>query len=90
MCQPASLNKSPFAGRLRTLGDRKFGPLGIGYRHQLRSSLVCKDPASKNLAVMRRNAINLLRKEKTAKGGIHANLLQCAWDENYFFKFFSV
>jgi predicted transposase YbfD/YdcC len=47
---------------------------------------VRKDHAPENLAVMRRIALNLLRKEKTAKGGIQAKRLQCAWDENYFFK----
>jgi hypothetical protein len=51
---------------------------------------VRKDHAPENLAVMRRIALNLLRKEKTAKGGIQAKRLQCAWDENYFFKVLSV
>lgn len=53
-------------------------------------SRVRKDHAPENLAVMRRIAINLLRKEKTAKGGIQAKRLQCAWNENYFFKVLSV
>lgn len=53
-------------------------------------SRVRKDHAPENLAVMRRIALNLLRKEKTAKGGIQAKRLQCAWDENYFFKVLSV
>lgn len=51
---------------------------------------VRKDHAPENLAVMRRIALDLLRKEKTAKGGIQAKRLQCAWDENYFFKVLSV
>jgi len=53
-------------------------------------SRVRKDYAPENLAVMRRIALNLLRQEKTAKGGIQAKRLQCAWDENYFFKVLSV
>lgn len=53
-------------------------------------SRVRKDHAPENLAVMRRIALNLLRKEKTAKGGIQAKRLQCGWDEDYFFKVLSV
>lgn len=53
-------------------------------------SRVRKDHAPENLAVMRRIALNLLRKEKTAKGGIQAKRLQCGWDENYFFKVLSI
>jgi predicted transposase YbfD/YdcC len=53
-------------------------------------SRVRKDHAPENLAVMRRIALDLLRKEKTAKGGIQAKRLQCAWDENYFFKVLSI
>jgi predicted transposase YbfD/YdcC len=53
-------------------------------------SRVHKDHAPENLAVMRRIAVNLLRKEKTAKCGFQAKRLQCAWDENYFFKVLSV
>jgi predicted transposase YbfD/YdcC len=53
-------------------------------------SRVRKDHAPENLAVIRRIAINLLRKEKTAKGGIQAKRLQCGWDENYFFKVISL
>jgi len=53
-------------------------------------SRVRKDHAPENLSIMRRIAINLLRKEKTAKGGIQAKRLQCGWDENYFLKVLSV
>ncbi len=49
-------------------------------------SRVRKDHAPENLAIIRRIALNLLRKEKTAKGGIQAKRLQCAWDENYLLK----
>ena len=49
-----------------------------------------KDHIPEKLAVMRRIALNLLRKEKTIKGGIQAKRLQCGWDENYFLKMLSV
>jgi hypothetical protein len=53
-------------------------------------SRVRKDHAPENLAVIRRIALNLLRNEKTAKGGIQAKRLQCAWDEQSFLKVFSI
>ena len=53
-------------------------------------SRVRKDNAPQNLAVIRQLALNLLKKEKTAKGGIQAKRLQAAWDENYLLKVLSV
>ncbi|MBP7356098.1 MAG: ISAs1 family transposase [Longilinea sp.] len=53
-------------------------------------SRVRKDHAPENLAVIRRIALNLLRKERSAKGGLQAKRLQCGWDENYFFKVLSI
>ena len=47
---------------------------------------VRKDQAPENLAVLRHIAINLLKQEKTAKGGIHAKQLQAAWDQDYLLK----
>lgn len=46
-------------------------------------SRVRKDQAPENLAVLRHIALNLLKQEKTAKGGIHAKQLQAAWKEDY-------
>jgi predicted transposase YbfD/YdcC len=51
---------------------------------------VRKDNAPQNLAVIRQLALNLLKNEKTAKGGIQAKRLQAAWDENYLLKILSV
>jgi len=46
-------------------------------------SRVRKDQAPENLAVLRHIALNLLKREKTAKGGIHAKQLQAGWKEDY-------
>ena len=42
-----------------------------------------KDFAPQNLTVIRHIALNMLRHEPTAKGGIQAKRLQAAWDEDY-------
>ena len=53
-------------------------------------SRIRKNFAPQNIAVIRQMALNLLKKEKTAKGGIQAKRLQAAWDENYLLKVLSV
>jgi predicted transposase YbfD/YdcC len=53
-------------------------------------SRIRKDNAPQNAAVIRQMALNLLKNEKTAKGGIQAKRLQAAWDENYLLKVLSV
>lgn len=52
-------------------------------------SRVRKEQAPENLAVLRHIALNLLKQEKTAKGGIHAKQLQAAWKEDYLLKVLS-
>ncbi len=52
-------------------------------------SRVRKDHAPANLAVLRHMAVNLLKKESTAKGGIKAKRLQAGWNENYLIKVLS-
>jgi len=49
-------------------------------------SRVRKDQAPENFAVLRHIALNLLKQEKTAKGGVHAKQLQAAWNQDYLLK----
>lgn len=58
--------------------------LDIAFRED--DSRVRKGNADQNLAVMRHMALDLLKHEKTAKGGIKARRLQAAWNENYLVK----
>lgn len=49
-------------------------------------SRVRKGHAAENLAVLRHIALNLLKQEKSAKGGIRAKQLQAAWNNKYLLK----
>lgn len=55
--------------------------LDIAFRED--ESRVRKDHAAENLAVLRHMALNLLKNEKTAKGGIRAKRLQAGWNSDY-------
>ena len=55
--------------------------LDIAFRED--ESRVRKDHSAENLAVLRHLALNLLKQDKTAKGGIHAKRLQAGWNNDY-------
>jgi predicted transposase YbfD/YdcC len=52
-------------------------------------SRVRKDHAPANLAVLRHMAVNLLKQETSAKGGIKAKRLQAGWNQDYLIKVLS-
>lgn len=61
--------------------------LDIAFRED--ESRVRKGHGPQNLAVLRHIALNLLKQEKTAKGGIRAKRLRAGWDEDYLLKVLS-
>lgn len=61
--------------------------LDVAFRED--DSRVRHGNADQNLAVIRHMALNLLKQEKTAKGGIKAKRLQAAWNEDYLVKVLS-
>lgn len=55
--------------------------LDIAFRED--ESRVRKGNGPANFAVLRHIALNLLKQETTAQGGIKCKRLQAAWDEDY-------
>ena len=61
--------------------------LDVAFRED--DSRVRQGNADQNLAVLRQIALNLLKQEKTARGGIKAKRLQAGWNEDYLVKVLS-
>jgi predicted transposase YbfD/YdcC len=61
--------------------------LDVAFRED--DSRVRKGNGARNLALFRHMAVNLLKNEKTAKGGIHNKRMQAAWNEQYLVKVLS-
>lgn len=55
--------------------------LDVAFRED--ESRVRQGNADQNLAILRHMALNLLKQEKTARGGIKAKRLQAGWNEDY-------
>jgi predicted transposase YbfD/YdcC len=58
--------------------------LDISFRED--NCRVRKEHASENFAILRHMAINLLKREKSLKGGIQTKRLKAAWDHDYLLK----
>lgn len=61
--------------------------LDVAFRED--DSRVRQGNAAQNLAILRHAALNLLKQEKSAKGGIQAKRLQAAWNDDYLLKVLS-
>jgi predicted transposase YbfD/YdcC len=61
--------------------------LDVAFRED--DSRVRQGNADQNLAILRHMALNLLKQERTAKGGIKAKRLQAGWNESYLVKVLS-
>lgn len=61
--------------------------LDIAFRED--ESRVRKGMSAQNFAVLRQLALNLLKQEKTSKGGIKAKRLRAGWDHDYLLKVLS-
>jgi predicted transposase YbfD/YdcC len=61
--------------------------LDVAFRED--DSRVRQGNADQNLAILRHIALNLLKQEKTAKGGIKAKRLQAGWNEDHLVKVLS-
>lgn len=73
-----------FANRVRKhwgVENKLHWCLDVGFRED--ECRIRKGYASENLAVIRHIALNLLKKNKSYKGGLKAKRLKAAWDDEY-------
>ena len=62
--------------------------LDVGFRED--DCRVRQGNASENFAVVRHIALNLLKKERSFKGGMRAKRLKAGWDQDYLIKILGV
>jgi predicted transposase YbfD/YdcC len=64
-----------------TIENQLHWVLDIAFRED--ASRVRKDHAPENFAILRHMALNLLKQEKSVKGGVKAKRLLAGWDQDY-------
>ena len=83
-CEIEGVNVKPLLKAKRShwkIENQVHWVLDIVFRED--ESRVRQEHAAENLAVLRHMALNLLKNEKTSKGGIHAKRLQADWNNDY-------